>query len=68
MKTKNKVVFSLRIDEAILNKLKEIAQKEKRSINAQMEILIENAVIDHRRLNSPAAPSPSQITPQVHSQ
>lgn len=41
---KNIKFFTLRIDEELLNKLKVVAEKNKRSVNAQIELLVERCV------------------------
>ena len=42
-----KVSSQIRMDETIYNKLKAIAEAEKRSINAQIEYFIEKCIIQY---------------------
>ena len=46
-KTGHKTVFSLRLDESVYDLLKQIAQQEKRSINGQIEIFLEEKIIEY---------------------
>jgi len=46
-KTGKKVVFSLRVDEAVLDSLKEIAKAERRSVNSQLELFVENKLVEY---------------------
>ena len=40
------IVFSLRIDEAVYETIKRVAENEKRSINSQLLLYIENGLIE----------------------
>ena len=46
-KTGKKAAFSLRLDESVYDMVKRVAEIEKRSINKQLEALIENALIEY---------------------
>jgi hypothetical protein len=44
--------YPLRIDKTIFEKIRYIAQKNKRSINKEIEFVLENYVHDYEKLNS----------------
>ncbi len=47
----NKPVFTLRMDEEILNKIKIIAQQSKRSTSMQIEYAVEKFIQDFEKVN-----------------
>jgi hypothetical protein len=48
---KKKRVFTLRVDDELYDKLKVIADKNKRSLNGQIELLIEQCVVAFEKEN-----------------
>lgn len=46
---KNIISFTLRIDESIMNKFKELADKEQRSANSQIVYLIQKYIEEEKR-------------------
>ena len=50
-KEKKVTVFSYRIETDKYEKLREISEKEKRSINSQLDILLDYALNDYEKLN-----------------
>lgn len=49
----SKQQLTIRIEEEICEKLKFIADKEKRSINSQYEYFLEKAILDYEDKNGP---------------
>jgi hypothetical protein len=47
--TPDKTRFTLRVDESILEKIKQIADKSHRSINAQVEYVLEKFIQDYEK-------------------
>lgn len=43
--------FSIRLDKKVKDKIIEIAKKNNRSMNGQIEFIIKNAVIDYEKVN-----------------
>jgi hypothetical protein len=48
---KEKRVFTLRVDDELYDKLKVIAGKNKRSLNGQIELLIEQCIVAFEKDN-----------------
>lgn len=46
-----KVQYTLRIEESIFEKLKTVADIEKRSVNSQFEYFVEKALIEYEKQN-----------------
>ncbi len=51
--TTDKRIFTLRLDDILFDKLKVIADKNKRSLNKQIEFLIEECINDFEEKNGP---------------
>ena len=51
--------YALRVDEANFEKLKIIADKNRRSINAQIEVLIENCIKEYEESQGSSLAVPS---------
>ena len=50
MTKKNKAATQIRIDEELFDELKEIAEKEMRTLNSQIEFFLAQSVSNYRRL------------------
>ena len=51
MERENKIVFSFRINEQLYEKLRKIAEKNRRSINSQMELYVAECLENYERDN-----------------
>ncbi len=49
--SKEKRVFTLRVDDELYDKIKVIADKNKRSLNGQIELLIEQCIVEFEKKN-----------------
>ncbi len=54
-KVPGKVVSQVRIDETAYKKMKVIAERENRSINAQLEYFVKKCVAEYEAIHSPIA-------------
>ena len=45
--------YSLRLPEVLKEKLRVLAEKEKRSVNKQIELIIENYIAEYEQQNGP---------------
>lgn len=46
----NKIQTGLRLEETDLNKITAIAKREKRSLNAQLEYIVQNAIVEYEKI------------------
>ena len=51
MEKENKIVFSFRINEQLYEKVRRVAEKNRRSINSQMELYVAGCLEDYERDN-----------------
>lgn len=49
----DKRIFTLRLDDILFDKLKVIADKNKRSLNKQIEFLVEECIDEFEKKNGP---------------